>query len=664
MRYNLKPSWTSQLPVRLARHTIIVPLLVCLTMFGFIFLAWRMIPPSDNESLKAETRSNLANFSAQLEAHIMTRLAIGEQLTNELENGHINSKAAFLLEAKSTYELFSDFQAINWVDRHGIIRWVVPLKGNEEVQDLNVKTLAAPSFALAEAERTGHLQITTPITLTQGGIGFVAYIPVLKKAKITGFIDIVFRTEPLVKSALRDGILGRYDLKITDGPDLLYQTTENPTGAEKGFDKEIRVANRSWKIIVMPTASTINAHSSIVDELVLIILLVLTAAISVLIHLAMKHQQKQYATDKLFRTFIEHSPSAIIIKDAKGRYLHANTRWHEWFNPQGLDISGKALEDFFSEKHAREIAAQEALVVSQKEPVEKEYMSSLSEGKFFPSLLQKFPIMNDFGDVIAIGGVNTDISANKKTEENLRIALIKAEEANQAKSKFLATMSHELRTPLNAIIGFSDILASQYFGPLGNKKYKEYAKDINHSGTHLLALINEVLDISAIELGKRQLVQQPIILSAVLNDCIKSVKHRARLQGILVKMEAEADLPIILADETAFRQIFLNLLANSIKFSGTGDTVTLTVCARREDVAITVADTGKGIRQEQLSTITQPFVKGHSDSHTTSEGVGLGLSIVKSFVDAQNGTLTIDSELGKGTTVTVTFPRRQEQMVA
>lgn len=651
---------------RLTRYTIGVPIAIGVAMILLVILAWALTPTRESQGHITEARGDLSNFAARLESHITTRLAIGQQIRSSLAKGDINGREEFLTQASYLYDLFKDFQAINWVDSMGVIRWVTPLKGNEAAVNLDIRKLATPAKAIAAAEKTGRLQITSPIELAQGGMGFTAYIPVIKLERLVGFVNIVFRSEPLIKGAMPNSLLKKYDVMINDRDELLFGTLDPTTewDSDTVFHKWIIVGNRVWAISLVPTAETLAAHQSMVDEIVLVTLILLSIAIAYLIHLAMVRQLHVKASDKLFRTFIENSPSAIIIKDTEGNYLHVNSQWHEWFNPEGREIRGHNTREFFPEEYARKVLEQEKEIVDSKKMVEREYVSPTNSMGDRPTFAQMFPIMDDEGNVIAVGGSITDISANKKAEEALREALMKAEDANLAKSKFLATMSHELRTPLNAIIGFSDILVGQYFGSLGNEKYSEYAKDINHSGRHLLTLINEVLDISAIELGKRDLVLEPVSVRHLLSDCVKSVRHRAATLGIMVELFTKSTLPEISADETAMRQIFLNLLTNAIKFSHAGDKITVSASVTETDVIIEVQDTGDGIKHDQLPNITQPFVKGHRSSDITHEGVGLGLSIVKSFVAAHQGQLHIESEFGTGTKVTVSFPKESRRQVA
>lgn len=656
--------WLERLLLRLPKRTILLPVVVAVVMIASVVTMWQLVRTEQALRLNADTRSNLEHFAARLESHIETRLAVGEHMRQEFEDGRIRSTKDFQMEADSAREAFGDFQAINWVSADGIIAWVTPLKGNEAALGLNIREVAAAKDTFLKAEHTGLSQFTPPIDLAQGGKGFVGYIPLAAEGVILAYINMVFRIEPLVTSALADDLLDSYCLTISDSGKVVYESIHNVVNADEEVSRNIKVGVRNWAVAISPTTHTLLAKETIVDELILIVGITFSLIVAFLAHMAMAHQQKLRANDKMFRTFIEYSPSAIMIKDLSGRYLHTNSLWQQWFNPKGFELKNKRVDDMFPADFADIVKREDSRVIKEKGAIEEELITTAGDGGKITALMQKFPIMDDSGRIVAIGGIHTDISARKKTEETLRLALAKAEEANHSKSKFLATMSHELRTPLNAIIGFSDIMYGQYFGAIGSEKYIEYAKDINISGKHLLALIDEVLDISAIELGGRELVMEPLALTGILTECVKSSEPRARKRRLHLSLETFADLPPILADETAVKQIFLNLLTNAIKFSIPGDRITLSTTMTEQDVIIAVADTGQGIGEEYLSTITEPFVKGEHSSLVANEGVGLGLSIVKSLVDAHNGDIRIESELGTGTTVFVSFPKLERQLAA
>jgi PAS domain S-box-containing protein len=260
---------------------------------------------------------------------------------------------------------------------------------------------------------------------------------------------------------------------------------------------------------------------------------------------------------------------------------------------------------------------------------------------------------------IYFSAVIHDISERKLAEEKLQAALVDAERANQAKSEFLATMSHEFRTPLNAILGFSEMLRSQYFGPLGADNYQIYANDIHTSGEHMMELVNDMLDIAAIEAGKRPMVNETVDVSKVVEDCVRNVEPAAKDSGINLSLDIPGGSPSIYADRRSITQITFNLLSNAIKFTEWDGTISVSVKANKKMILITVSDTGVGIPPEKLSTVTDPFSQTHTDPLITQKGTGLGLTIVKSLVEAHAGKLNIESEVGKGTTVTVTLPSQR-----
>jgi two-component system cell cycle sensor histidine kinase PleC len=230
-----------------------------------------------------------------------------------------------------------------------------------------------------------------------------------------------------------------------------------------------------------------------------------------------------------------------------------------------------------------------------------------------------------------------------------------AEEANQAKSKFLANMSHELRTPLNAIIGFSEIMASGMFGKLGSDKYDEYCRDIHRSGTYLLDVINDVLDMSKIEAGRLKLDLEDVELNRELDDALRVVTMRAQEKNLKVSSKIASEIHLK-ADRRALKQIALNLLSNAVKFTPEKGRITVRGRVSRGAVVIGIQDSGIGIPREALKKLGRPFEQVESQLTKTHHGSGLGLAIAKSLVELHGGTMRIRSTLGAGTTVVVRLP--------
>jgi two-component system, cell cycle sensor histidine kinase PleC len=243
--------------------------------------------------------------------------------------------------------------------------------------------------------------------------------------------------------------------------------------------------------------------------------------------------------------------------------------------------------------------------------------------------------------------------ANAKHDEARR----RAEEANLAKSRFLATMSHELRTPLNAILGFSEVMKNELFGPHPVDQYLEYSKDIHSSGQHLLNIINEILDLSRIEAGRYDLQEEAVDLGATADDCRHMLEMRAKSKQITLSAQIERELPRLWADERAIRQIIINLLANGIKFTPEGGEVTVKVgwtAAGGQYIAI--KDTGPGIPEDEIPIVLETFGRGSTAIKTAEQGTGLGLPIVKGLVDLHGGQFHLRSKLREGTEVLAIFP--------
>jgi two-component system cell cycle sensor histidine kinase PleC len=239
-------------------------------------------------------------------------------------------------------------------------------------------------------------------------------------------------------------------------------------------------------------------------------------------------------------------------------------------------------------------------------------------------------------------------------------ARAQAEDASRAKSQFLATMSHELRTPLNAILGFSEILGREMFGPHRVEAYKNYATDIHTSGNYLLNLINDILDLSRIEAGRRDLEDAPVILTQSINEAAHVLADRAREKGLTVTLDVPETLPKILADRRALQQIWLNLLSNAVKFTPKGGHVAIAAAHNPNgSISVSFTDTGPGIPAHEVDIALRTYSRGAYATKKAIDGAGLGLPIVNGLIQLHGGEFSISGSQGKGTEVTVTFPAKR-----
>ena len=362
-------------------------------------------------------------------------------------------------------------------------------------------------------------------------------------------------------------------------------------------------------------------------------------------------------SEQLLQNVINAVPAMINAKDRESRYQLMNRYQAENYGTTPEDAIGRDAGDLIGESYGKYTAGLDKKVFATGQALLnfEETWTDL-DGIRRNLLTTKAPIHNAAGAVVNVVTVSVDVTERKRAEEERVAALAEAEQANRAKSEFLATMSHEFRTPLNAILGFSTIMCNELFGPLGSKNYSEYAVCIHDSGQHLLALIDDILDISAIEAGKRALDKEMIAVKRLLDECVKNVEGAFRDRPIRITVEVPDGLPDLYTDKRSAVQIVQNLLSNAVKFTDLLGSIVVTAEASDRGLSIRVNDSGIGIADDQLSKITDPFFQASPSPHVSHKGMGLGLAIVKSLIDAHGGDLAIESHVGKGTMVAVTFP--------
>ena len=261
------------------------------------------------------------------------------------------------------------------------------------------------------------------------------------------------------------------------------------------------------------------------------------------------------------------------------------------------------------------------------------------------------------GEIVRMTVVLADVTPIKWREADLSEAVAAAQIAEQSRSEFLAQLSHELRTPLNAIIGFSEAIKEGYLGPLSTEKSQEYASDVHAASTHLLEIINDVLDLSRIDAGGLELHEEEIDVNELVEGSVRLVEGRASNNLLELTIDVAPGLPKLRADPRLAKQTLLNLLTNAVKFTPQGGSVTI-AAVRRPDggIEITVSDTGIGIRAEDIQRALEPFAQVGDDAQRRAEGTGLGLPLARSIMELHGGTLDLHSEPGRGTAATVVFP--------
>jgi PAS domain S-box-containing protein len=358
------------------------------------------------------------------------------------------------------------------------------------------------------------------------------------------------------------------------------------------------------------------------------------------------------------KSILEIAADGVLVLDRSATILQANNRVRTIFSAEAGTLEGTSFFDLFAPDSAR--IARDCFDWLSRTGAPR----TLSEGRDVIGKLQGGGMtslhmtMGRIGDgELKFCALIRDITAWKKSQEELLNAKRTAEKASTAKSEFLAKISHEMRTPLNAIIGFSEVMMSERFGPVGNDRYRDYLHDIHTSGEHVVSLLNDLLDLSKIEAGKLDLAFTKVNLNEVTQQTVALMQPQAARERIILRQALAENLPPILADQRSVRQIALNLLSNAVKFTGAGGQVIVsTALSDRGDVILRVKDTGAGMTEKEIETALEPFRQLATSARYGSGGTGLGLPLTKALTEANRATFSIRSAVNAGTLIEIVFP--------
>jgi PAS domain S-box-containing protein len=357
------------------------------------------------------------------------------------------------------------------------------------------------------------------------------------------------------------------------------------------------------------------------------------------------------------KAILDTATDGVLVMDRAGRVLSANRSAEALFGYDAGQLTELSLADLFApESRGPVVGALERIAHAQGARMldpGHEAIGLVRHGGLVPLHVAIGRIEN--GEKFC--AVLRDLTAWKRSEEELINARQEAEKASAAKSEFLAKISHEIRTPLNAIIGFSEVMMDERFGPIGNDRYRQYLKDIRASGEHLIALLNDLLDLSKIESGKLDLTFVAVDLNELVQKCVAAVQTEANRQRVVVRSALHPHLPPIIADARSVRQIALNVLSNSVKFSGAGGQVIVSTAVSDErEVSLRVRDSGAGMSETELRSALDPFRQLSTTARWGTSGTGLALPITKALAEANHARFRISSEVDTGTLVEVAFP--------
>ncbi len=358
--------------------------------------------------------------------------------------------------------------------------------------------------------------------------------------------------------------------------------------------------------------------------------------------------------NRILRSILDLATDGIVVLGRDGRVIHANASAGMLFGKAKGELAGNALTEILvpaSQGAARDYFDQIARSPNRlHDAIEVE-----APGRDGRPLPLAMTLARSSGDRFC--AIFRDDTARRKVDEELRIAKRETQKAAAAKADFLAKVSHEIRTPLNAMTGFAEVIMAERFGPIGNERYREYLKDIHAAGTHLVSMLNDLLDLSKIETGQLDLTFANVNLNDLTQQCVGIMQPQANRARIIIRSSLIHGLPQVVADERSLRQIVLNLLANAIKFTGPGGQVIVsTAFADNGEAVLRVRDTGIGMSEKDVEAAMTPFRQTATAGGWGSGNTGLGLPLTKALAEANRANFSIKSAPNAGTLVEIAFP--------
>jgi len=354
---------------------------------------------------------------------------------------------------------------------------------------------------------------------------------------------------------------------------------------------------------------------------------------------------------ELMSMAVTQSASMVIITDAGGVIQYVNPKFTEISGYRLDELAGCTPRTLKSGLAAAETYASLWRTIKDGRSWHGDLINRRKDGTLYYASVSIGPVVNAEGFITHFVGIQEDVTARKRAEVELIAAKEAAERANQAKTVFLSHMSHELRTPLTAILGYSEMMEEEIAGPLGDV-YQSYANCVSKGGRHLLSIIDELLDLSCIELGNYKVALVELDLAALVDECIAMTLPQAKTKGLTLAYRRPEPMTVR-TDGRALRQVLTNLIGNSIKYTADGGTIAVTIERSGESVMLRVQDDGQGIPADQMDAVFEPFHRVNPMQADPSRGVGLGLAICRRVVGLLGGRVWIESTLGIGTTAIV-----------
>lgn len=646
-----------------------VPAIASFGTITISLILWQVMIQHESIHIRDITSAITKTVSKNIEKRLYSRIQGLSRMAKRWESRGSMPQNEWEADAKNYYVDYESFQAIEWVDSSAIVRWTYPLKGNEMVLNRDLSRDPVRYSALKAARETRQIQLTRCVELLQGGNGFLACVPLWVKGNYNGSIIGVFKIDKFLNSILDEQLFQNYVLSISEESKIIYESEPRKAPSNEGAEDALvnQTNGLSWVVRLEPKQALVASEQTLLPNVVLGVGLLLSLLLTTAVHFAGRSQflatEASMAEERL-QLILEAGRTGAWDLDLLTDRAVLSRRHNKIFGYDG-DLPDWGAEKFFGHVYPEDLnKVKEAFQRARETGVNSfECRIRRADGAIrWIGVLGKV-FYDDNNHPVRMMGVVSDITERielqkrveahaeelAKTNRDLEEAKKKAEVAAESKAMFLANMSHEIRTPMNGVIGMIDLLMGT---PL-TEEQRSFAGTIQSCGESLLAIINDILDLSKIEAGMMNLEKLDFDLGVAIKGTIEMLAERASAKKIELSFRIRPDVPLHLrGDPGRLRQVLTNLLNNAIKFTEQGEVV-LRVIKQSDTsthalIKFEIADTGIGIPKEAQTRLFQAFSQADESTARKHGGTGLGLAISRMLVENMKGRIGLESEPGKG----------------